>query len=155
MTRTTSHDEMVVAVRTFEQKQQDSNIRWFAEQTRACEAPDATAADVQERMYKLARTLKLSSWEILAQNYKIISSADLLSAVDVGQSDKGTRPLSSEQRQAFLESLKKAINEDFDQAALDFKPNYLPENYGLLLSVTKGLRDTDLRASAVCGVDGI
>jgi hypothetical protein len=99
--------------------------------------------------------LGYGSWTSLVSQHNFTSTKDLLS-IDIGQSDKGTRPpISLGRQRVFLEQLYRAINENYDHDAPEYHPVDLPEEYGLLLSITDGLHDTDLRGSGVCGIDGI
>jgi hypothetical protein len=155
MARPISKDRMVQAIRTFEEKQQRSNISWLEDQVRTCGEANGIHKVLEERRNKLAKGVKYESWASLVRQHNLTSMKDLLS-IDVGQSDKGTRPsLSPEQQHAFLKELHRAINEDYDHDAPGYQPVQLPEDYGLLLGITDGLHDTDLRGSGVCGVDGI
>jgi len=146
---------MVQAIEVFEAKQQRSNISWLQDQVRTCEQSNTTNKVLEERRNKLAKGLKYESWTSLASQHNLTSTRDLLS-IDIGQSDKGTRPpVSPKQQYAFLKELHRAINEDYDQDAPGFEPINLPKDYVQLVSITDGLHDTDLRGSGVCGVDGI
>jgi len=150
-----THNRMVQAIQVFETKQQRSNISWLQDQVRTCERPNTTTKVLDERRNRLAKGLKYESWTSLASQHNLSSTRDLLS-IDIGQSDKGTRPpISTKQQYAFLKELHRAINEDYDQNVPGFQPVDLPEDYVHLLSITEGLRDTDLRGCGVCGVDGI
>lgn len=146
---------MVQIIRSFEEKQQRSNILWLEGQVCTCEEPDTSEEVREERNNKLAKGLGYDSWISLVSRHNLTSPRDLLST-DVSQSDKGTRrPLSPGRQHALLEQLYRAINENYDHDAADYQAVDLPEDYGLLLSITDGLQDTDLRDSGVCGIDGI
>jgi hypothetical protein len=148
-------DRMAQAIRAFEEKQQRSNILWLEAQVQACEDPDVDDKVLEERKNKLAKSLRYESWVHLVSQHNLTSAKDLL-FIDVGQSDKGTRPsISPEQQHAFLKELYRAISEGLDHEAPGYQPVELPKDYGLLLNITDGLHDTDLRGSGVCGIDGI
>jgi hypothetical protein len=128
---------------------------WLEAQVHACQDPNVDDKVLKERKNKLAKGLKYESWEHLVSQHNLASTEDLL-AVDVGQSDRGTRrSVSSEQQHAFLDELHRAINEKFDHDAPDYQPVELPQDYVLLLNITDSLHETDLRGSGVCGIDGI
>lgn len=150
-----TRERMEQAILRFERIQQESNIQWLEKQVRACEAPDVDFTILEKRREELAKVLKHTSWIALADHYNLASVNELLS-VDIGQYDKGTcPPAPADQLSTFLEQLHEAINEDYDHDTPDYKAIGLPEDYILLLKQTDGLRDTDLRNSGVCGVNGI
>ena len=150
-----SMNRMVQAIQVFEEKQQKSNMLWLEAQVHECQDPNVEDKVLEERKNKLAKGLKYESWVHLVSQHNLTTTKDLLS-MDVGQSDKGTCPsTSSEQQHSFLKELHRAINEGFEDDAVGHQPVELPQDYGLLLSITDGLRDTDLRGSGVCGIDGI
>lgn len=146
---------MVEVFRNFEEKRQKSNISWLEDQVRTCEEPSTNDKVLEERKNELAKGLGYDLWTSLVSQHNLAVTEDLLPA-DVGQYDKGTHPpLSPGRQHDFFKEFHRAINENYDHDAPEYQPVELPEDYGLLLSITDGLHDTDLRGSSVCGIDGI
>jgi hypothetical protein len=169
------------AIHNFETTQQAFNIQWLQHQILACKGldPDLDALDkrndelkictkhtfgswrvthlilLKKRKDELAKDLKFTSWDALASHHNLADVDELLS-VDVGQYDKGTRPpVPEDQRLDFLDRLREGINADFDHGAAAYAPVDLPKDYPVLLSLTDGINDTDLRNSNEMGISSI
>jgi hypothetical protein len=61
MARSISKDRMVQIIRSFEEKQQKSNILWLKDQVRICEEPDTSEEVREECNNKLAKGLGYDS----------------------------------------------------------------------------------------------
>lgn len=169
------------AICNFETTQHASNMQWLQQQVLACQGLDPILNDLdkrsdelkicakhtfyswrtthliilEERKVTLAKNLHFASWEALASHHNIASVDDLLN-VDIGQYDRGTKPLvPADQRNVFLHELHAAINADFDPQAPSYALTDLPSDYTILLNYTDGLADTDLRNSHECGINSI
>jgi hypothetical protein len=181
MSDTTLEDRLKQAIHNFETTQQDSNIQWLRHQIFACEGldPDLDTLDkrsdelkictkhtfwswrvthlilLEKRKEELAKNLKFATWDALDSHHNLVD-VDKLISVDVGQYDKGTRPpVPEDQRLEFLDKLHRAINLDFDHDAAEYAPIALPKDYTILISLTDGINDTDLRNSNEMGISSI
>jgi hypothetical protein len=181
MSDTTLDARLRQAIHNFETTQQDSNIQWLQQKVLACKGldPDLDALDkrndelkictkhtfwswrvtylilFEKRKEELAKNLKFANWDALASHHNLVDVDGLLS-VDVGQYDKGTRPPVPEtERLEFLDELREGIIADFDHNAADYVPIDLPKDYTILISLTDGINDTDLRNSNEMGISSI
>ncbi|KAG9558503.1 hypothetical protein KCU71_g9576, partial [Aureobasidium melanogenum] len=137
MSESDNKERVEQATRSLKKIQQASNIQWLKKQRRTCKGIKPFILDISGYSYNLA-------------------SINELLSVDLVQHDKGTcPPAPADHISVFLERLHEAINEDYDHDAPYFQAVDLPEDYVLQLKQTDGLRDTDLRSSGVCGVNGI
>ncbi|KAF2217617.1 hypothetical protein CERZMDRAFT_89572 [Cercospora zeae-maydis SCOH1-5] len=144
-------DCVAAAVRGFEQTQRSSHHKWLHLQVKEHQG----SVDEQSHRDRLAQSLDYESWTALANEHNIATFADLPS-VDFDSIRGTTRPPApAEQRTSFLEHLQSSINRVYDQDSPRYRPVLLPEDYGILLSVTDGVRDIDLRKSGVSGIDGV
>jgi hypothetical protein len=149
-------DRISKAVKDFESKQKDSISQWLHARIKKIEHTPDEAEAVQSKD-RLAKSFKFDSWSALSSEHQLSSPRDLLSLdPDIGQRDPGTRPpVPDDERRDFLKQLTAGINQVYDPDGPNFYEVPLPEDYGILLSITDGIRDNDLRDSGICGVDGV
>ena len=152
----TLSDRLRKAVETFETRQKWSNQQWLIARIETYEAEAGGDAAASQRVLEdLASAFKFGSWAQMAGELQLSTPRDLLTMDrDIGQACTSS-PVDATERDKFLQRLTTGINQVYDPAASDFRVLPLPEDYGLLLSITDGLRDNDLRGAGVCGVDGV
>lgn len=151
-------ERLMDALKNFGEKQQDSIHQWLKARIRKItESAEIDPSESQQSLERLAASFGCPSWSVLADLYHLAGPRDLLfMAKDIGQLDKGTRPpVSQEDLNDFLARLTVGINQVYDLNDPTYEEMPLPEDYKILLSITDGICDNDLRASGVCGVNGV
>lgn len=151
-------DRLKTAIKKFGSKQQESIHQWLQARLRKIEETSATdPTESQESLKRLAGSFGYSTWSALADEHQLSRPRDLLVLEkDIGQLDTGTRPpVSKQERDEFLERLTTGVNQVYDPTANDFWVVPLPEDYKILLSITDGIRDNDLRGAGVAGAVGV
>jgi hypothetical protein len=158
LARLSLEDRLSKAIKDFESKQQDAVQQWLRARLRKIEETSASdPTESKESLERLAGSFGFSSWSALASEHKLSAPQELLTLwPEVASRYTSTRPpVSDEERSDFLKRLTDGVNQVYDPNAADFHLVPLPKDYEVLLSITDGIRDNDLRGSGVAGADGV
>jgi hypothetical protein len=150
-------EEMETAVASFKARQKQSDdlfVAWL--QSRIEDIENATdAGDKKQTQTDLAGYWGQTTWSAFKSHCCSGRVRNLLTNAQTRSTSTLQDPLPQPQRDEFIKQLQNAINRFYDEDDPVFKPIQLPGDYIALLSITKGIKDADVRRSGICGIDDI